>query len=179
MNITLKVAAIGMLLSSSITAYFVSQAEQNTIHNNVGHTVLMEATQFNGHYYRVYDYGMTWNDARDFCQKMGGHLVTITSKSENELVKQLISNEHSKETYWIGGYKDENSNWSWVTDENFSYSKWATGEPNNINYRENNIEMYNSRNSKDEPLGSWNDVTENVLMPNRGFICEWEHDDSD
>ena len=177
MNISIKAAALGLLLSSATTAYFVEQAEQNSIQHNIGYNVLIDSEQFNGHYYKVYDYNLTWNEANNFCLNLGGHLVTITSEAENEFVKQLISQGHHQESYWTGGYRGENSNWTWITDEEFNYSKWAPGEPNNLSQKENFIELYNMYNSNNALLGSWNDVTEVSGMFNRGFICEWDYAD--
>lgn len=41
---------------------------------------------WNGHYYTIYDSSMDWESAKKYCKKQGGHLVTITSKEEQEKI---------------------------------------------------------------------------------------------
>lgn len=87
---------------------------------------------------------LTWEDARDLAEELGGHLVTITSADENAFVARLVGAESSAhgmdlQSYWLGGYQDftrrENcepaSCWAWVTGEDWIFDNWASGEPNN------------------------------------------------
>ena len=41
---------------------------------------------YNGHKYEYYENKLTWNQAYKFCEKKGGHLVTVNSKEENEFI---------------------------------------------------------------------------------------------
>lgn len=65
---------------------------------------------------------------------------------------------------WIGGYNDGDS-FKWVTDEEFDYTNWYKGEPNNQKL----IEFFGEINY--EEFGKWNDITPQAL---RYLICEWE-----
>jgi len=97
----------------------------------------------NGHTYEVItnpDEGsITWEEARDMADDLGGHLVTITSWAENQFVAWLV---HSYGTgdlqrYWLGGYQDFSlsdncepaSCWAWVTGEVW-WDNWYMYEPN-------------------------------------------------
>jgi len=98
----------------------------------------------NGHTYEVVtnpDGGsITWEDARDRAEDLGGHLVTITSWAENQFVAWLVDTYGTgdRQRYWLGGYQDfsisnncEPDNcWAWVTGEQW-WDNWYYGEPNN------------------------------------------------
>ena len=47
---------------------------------------------YNGHYYGLYDMGVYWRDAKVACEKLGGHLVTITSEEEQNALLGLLAN---------------------------------------------------------------------------------------
>ena len=80
--------------------------------------------QFNGHYYKVFNYCMTWEEAKNFCEEIGGHLVTITSQDEQNFIEKILSNDANKNFYWIGGHKNKNGQWYWITNESFYYKNW-------------------------------------------------------
>lgn len=145
-----------------------------------------DALSYNGHYYKIYDEGMIWNDAKNFCESLGGHLVTITSENENDFIKSLIKNGN-RGSYWIGGYKNQNNNWNWVTGESFNYANWAKGEPNGaFNGQENKIMLFKIPDPKNPQakFGEWNDILQNCgegEYPANvygkdafGLICEWD-----
>lgn len=129
----------------------------------------------NGHYYTVCYEHLSWSEAQLNCRSEGGNLVTIGDKAEQEKVSSLVTYE----SCWIGAYKNQKDEWSWVTGEPFVFSNWDDGEPNNSNGFERFVLMY--------PLGKWNDGTEYAyfnsaenLIDGVGYtglpyICEWEH----
>ena len=82
----------------------------------------------------------TWDEARlDAAARsyMGrpGHLVTLTSAAEEQI---LIDNWLVDILYgqpWLGGFRlpgsDPLTGWQWVTGESFGHTNWGLGEPNN------------------------------------------------
>ena len=50
------------------------------------------AVDFNGHRYERIEEGMTWKQAKKYCEDRGGHLATITSSAEQEAIMQLVKN---------------------------------------------------------------------------------------
>ena len=40
----------------------------------------LKKVKFNNHEYYIFEKNMTWKEAKEFCEKQGGYLVTITSK---------------------------------------------------------------------------------------------------
>ena len=118
------------------------------------------ATANNNHMYRIFTGHYSWEDAQQACADMGGHLVTITSAEEQAYIEQLNT---SNESLWIGGYRDDNFIWYWVTGETWSYTHWGDGEPNNMG---------------DEKYACvwpqyWNDLCLDSGEQN-GYICEWD-----
>ena len=93
------------------------------------HTKINGYEEFNGHYYKLFNEGMIWQEANRRCEVMGGHLVTITSDSEQAIIQKLVLLKGTKNSYWIGGYKGSTGNWEWITGESFSYAHWAFRQP--------------------------------------------------
>ena len=131
--------------------------------------------QFNGHYYKVFDFGMTWDDAKIFCENLGGHLVTITSQQEQNFVNRMIADYGNKKYYWFGASKDSFKNWNWVNGEQINYKNWQINQPDNKNGHENAIMTY-----KDN--FGWNDLNSDGysggMIPDFGLICEWDSPNS-
>jgi len=96
----------------------------------------------NGHTYDIVTGTTTisWEQAKNIVPT-DWHLVTITSLKEDQFVSALLDNQRttSAENYWLGGYQpngntyetDPKSGWSWVTSEDWNYTNWTGGEPNN------------------------------------------------
>ena len=134
--------------------------------------------EYNKHYYKVFDESMNWHEANQRCKELGGHLVTITSQEEQAAVQSIILYSGKKKNYyWTGGFSVETDKWEWTTREEFTYSNWAKGEPNNDLGNEFILSVYNS--------GEWNDCPADGIshipdmdffkIENSGFICEWEN----
>ena len=122
--------------------------------------------EFNGHKYELYNVSTTWDQAYKMCEEMGGHLVTITSKEENEFVLNLSKQAGLNQFIWLGGYANGDRKWFWVTDEGFSYSNWGSGEPNNSGGNEDCLHMTES--------GAWNDIIVHANANLISFVCEYE-----
>lgn len=111
-----------------------------------------ESVTFNGHTYVLYDHSAgSWQEAEEFCERNGGHLVTITSAEEQQAVHNLL-NESTKSYCWLGATdKDSEGNWVWITGESLSaYSNWDPNQPDNWLLIEDYMHMKND--------GTWNDA---------------------
>lgn len=127
----------------------------------------------NGHYYEYVAEWRTWDDAKLAAEQrvymgMSGHLATITSQMESEWI---IANIQLPINVLLGGYQDQsapdyskpNGGWRWVTGEDWLYTNWTSGEPNNTLSAEQVLEiMYPPQ---------WNDVPGEQL---RTFLVEYE-----
>ena len=63
---------------------------------------------------------MNWSEAESVCQREGGHLASVTSEEENQLVKDVADDlDHS---VWLGGNKVLGE-WTWSDNSTWSYDK--------------------------------------------------------
>lgn len=117
------------------------------------------------HRYKTYYDTLTWEEAKAACEAKGGHLATITSEKEQYLLE--LSNDKNQ-NLWIGGYKNADGHWCWVTGEPWTYENWGDGEPNNssnVVAGESCVAMWPEK---------WNDLANGNIYEQSGYICEWE-----
>ena len=131
---------------------------------------------FNGHYYQVFEPdSITWEDAKQRCEQMGGYLATITSAEEQAFVDSLIENS-GKNGLWLGAYRQQSdAEFVWLTGEPFQFTNWSAGQPDYTSRREDMLMLYTYHNSQ---FGKWNDLTNegwyDVPARKMGYICEWD-----
>lgn len=80
------------------------------------------AAEFKGRRYLFIPTFLRWGDAKKFCEKLGGHLVTITSPEEDEFVASLFKGWC---WFWMGLHVGERGP-EWVTGERFSYKNFIS-----------------------------------------------------
>ncbi len=125
---------------------------------------------------------LSWEAAAAECERLGGHLMTITSAEEMETAIALAA-EHAAAYTWIGGYttieSDGTVSGQWITGEVMDYTNWADGEPSGAD-RDGTVEscmmLWNVPS-----LGgwTWNDqrpdpIADGFFSGQLAFICEWE-----
>lgn len=121
-----------------------------------------------GKRYELYNIAMPWTEAKAKCEELGGHLVTITSKEEANIVNSLVA-KGGRTNYWLGLSDNETEGqWKNVTDESIAYSNWGTDEPNNYLGVENHATII-------QDSFMWNDVMNMYGSYSLGFICEYEN----
>jgi hypothetical protein len=129
----------------------------------------------NGHGYKAFREKLLWPEAKQRCEEMGGHLVSITSPEEQQFIHEVVSMAGIpvdmrqgmaswQEKLWIGG-TDEGSEgkWRWVDGSPWGFTEWVKGQPDGDG---------NFVNICPHIAGRWNDdhaVGARVV----GFICEW------
>lgn len=120
------------------------------------------------HQYKIFYDTLTWEEAKAACEAKGGHLATITSEEEQKKLNLYNGGNHN---LWIGGYKNAEGQWCWVTGEPWEYENWGDGEPNNssnVVADENCVAMWPEK---------WNDLANSNTYEQGGYICEWEASD--
>ena len=124
---------------------------------------------YNGHTYELYDITCSWHQAYRTCEQLGGHLVTIASKGENDFVWSLKYSGTKKSDYlWLGATDEINEGtWQWITGESFTYHPWASTQPDNAGSAEHYLEM--------NADSSWNDLTKYYNPHHPVFICEYDN----
>jgi hypothetical protein len=80
--------------------------------------------------YQIVSGNFTWDQAKADAEARGGHLATITSQDEWNVIWSQLGPTWNGANYWLGG-SDQGSegNWHWVTGENWSFSRWYPSEP--------------------------------------------------
>src|SRR5262249_8946106 len=126
----------------------------------------------NGHMYRAVPgfSGLTWTMADQLARAEGGYLATITSEQENNFVFNLVNAPQ----FWtqsgsgpaLGGFQVDGApepagGWEWITGENWTYSNWLPGQPNNWpgGPPEDRLQFYTAVPSS--PAATWNDLGRN------------------
>jgi hypothetical protein len=105
------------------------------------------------HWYWRFDQSMTWHQARDFCQGLGGYLATFTSEAEKAFV---VHRWGTSSRFWLGASDEtDEGGWRWVTGEPFDWTDWDAGEPNNCAAVENYLMVWGAEDVRE---GRWNDL---------------------
>ncbi len=134
-----------------------------------------DAVWWKGHAYRVYNHKVSWEEAVDACERMGGHLATITSAEEQAIIEEMVVKE--KVTVWLGAKMYSSGSFYWITDESFSYTNWASGEPSNALGlgTEPYLGMYGDSSAVQiaRPNGEWNNFS-GITFNVQGYVCEWQ-----
>lgn len=103
---------------------------------------------------------MTWHQARDHCEQLGGHLAIVTSKEESDFVARLASGNDA----WLGATDaHKEGDWRWLDGTELLYKHWQDGQPDDWQ-NEDCLEIRNVYGNK------WNDRTGEAL---HWFVCEW------
>lgn len=137
------------------------------------HTVVpTDAFHYNGHSYYIYsNIANTWNDAKKYCESLGGYLAVINNATENTALYNYMRDCGYESAYF--GYTDSEleGNWQWVNNDTSDYTNWASGEPNNEEDCENYAMFYFKYTD-----GKWNDGEFNgrTERDTSTFICEWD-----
>ncbi len=126
--------------------------------------MLAMATEFNGNYYLYLDLSMSWDQAKLYCEALGGHLAVITSVAENDLCYQLYTSASDYDRCFLGATDDRIEGiWEWVNGEEWSLNHWSSGAPNGgISANQAGFSAYDD---------GWVDIDGYDFYP---FICEWE-----
>ncbi len=148
-----------------------------------GNNILADAVEYNDHYYQYIEDSSitTWEEAKEYCESVGGYLVTITSQEEQDFVFDYIEPLVDDENVFIGIQNANNStNWeTWDNGEDVTYTSWGSGEPDNYNGSQDYGAMSTvdrSGDSYDIAAGQWDDVANNDDKVYGHFICEWDDD---
>ncbi len=157
----------------------IEPAQDNAVTSQTAPATSTPTSQ--AHHYEIYVENISWTGAKEKCEQMGGHLVTITSQEEMDTVVGLA--EKADLTFvWLGGRTDGDEG-HWITGEPFSYTAWYPGEPSHYDadgIAETCIELWYVKSNGG---WSWNDERDNpfessygteTMADDMGYVCEWE-----
>ncbi|KAF7641269.1 hypothetical protein LDENG_00286950 [Lucifuga dentata] len=118
---------------------------------------------FGNRCFMLYYSEVKWHEAETECIKQGGNLVSYRNGEEVKFVLDYMNRVAGKDFQtWTGGYDAvENGVWLWSDGSHFSYTPWASSEPNNNNKKNQHcVELHTS--------GHFNTQT---CTDKKGFVC--------
>ena len=85
-------------------------------------TLFLYGDSLNGSYYYLSTSFVTWHEADTLSVNLGGHLVSITSETENDFISNMKEGVYEGAEVWIGFYDlGWEGNWSWTSGEADSF----------------------------------------------------------
>ena len=110
-----------------------------------------EWKEYRGHLYRLTQTTGNWLDGEEYAEEIGGHLLAISDAEEQKWVIDTFGTE----AVWIGSTdKDSEGDWRWTSGEQFRFTNWHSGEPNNATASGEDFGVLNHFNKR----GLWNDL---------------------
>ena len=132
--------------------------------------VSVDVLNMDGHSFACYFGCDSWEQARDYCESVGGHLAVITTPRENEAL-YAFARYCGYDNVYIG-YSDTETegHWRWVNGEQSDYTNWNAGEPNGFTSGEDYAVMVDG--------AKWNDGEYTARIENGiiAYICEWDYE---
>ena len=147
------------------------------------------AVKWNGHWYKHVPEVVTWTVANRRCENMGGHLVIIDSKEENDFVFDLANKIQVRDFLWIGMSDHiEEGTPKWVDGRKVSstYNLWIKGNDNGLGSTKSDfgwMGLYvpdGGKKAMEKHWGlylRWDEETKDAAesaVHGTTFICEWE-----
>ncbi|XP_019730178.1 macrophage mannose receptor 1-like [Hippocampus comes] len=114
-------------------------------------------------YLLMTEYKMNWDDAKDYCTRNGGNLLSITDFNEQDFVQDYFQVSVNGISLWTGGYSlNAEEKWKWSDGSKMEYIRWSTGEPEDDKPVQRCLSWnLHSHRWKEDNCGS-----------DRGFICK-------
>lgn len=130
----------------------------------------IDAKLFGGHSYALFDLKLSVKKARQLATSLGGHLLTITSKEENDFIESaFMKHLPDKQEVMLGAGRDPTSrSWIWLNGEPFDFADWSNAGKAATNGDDILFHSYGNGNSDWWWVGSANQ---------KPFIIEWDTDE--
>jgi serine/threonine protein kinase len=131
-----------------------------------------DASVFKNHAYKFFPEVLSWHQAKNRCEEMGGHLAKIESEAENNFVIGLAKNGISRlsnfDGVWLGATDERfEGQWKWFDGTNLTFKNWAKGQPNNKQTSEHFLLLWLSD-------GGWVDQPNESKQHTAYFVSEWD-----
>ena len=142
----------------------ITDAKTFTVNSWSEGTIHSFYKKFNGHTFKYFSTTKTWDEAKSYCENLGGHLATSTSAEKNDFLRSISGTSAT----WLGGTDDNSEgNQEWITGEEWDYTNWYSGEPSNSDSNEYYLRF------KGNSEKTWTNAANTSKL---GFICEWDYE---
>ena len=115
---------------------------------------------------------LSWEKAKEKCEKCQARLVKIESREENDFIKTKLLPTKNNGSYWIGlSDSDNKGDWMWTDGTQLDrdgYKNWGDNQPDN-NKKQQNCVVIQMRKSDPDHNGKWHDKR---CSQERKYICE-------
>ncbi|KAK2893561.1 C-type mannose receptor 2 [Channa argus] len=91
---------------------------------------LSKPVELGGVTYRVVEKRLDWTGALHLCESLNGTLATVKDPYQQSYLTMLINS--LRRPAWIALYNYGERSFTWLGEEEVSYSNWKDGEPNQI-----------------------------------------------
>ncbi|RIK75719.1 MAG: hypothetical protein DCC68_20750 [Planctomycetota bacterium] len=170
-TVTITVSAVNDAPTTSRDVYETDVGEVLETRGGTTPPFVPTTTQFiwpiseggNGHVYERVTFSEAWDTARTLAAAstvlgVSGHLATITSAAEQAFFNSITTLTNT--AGWLGGRQNANApgysepagGWTWLTQEPWSFTNWASGEPNDSSSADSAVYI-----AADGANLSWND----------------------
>jgi hypothetical protein len=132
-----------------------------------GTNVITMVDYHNGHRYAVTEREMTWIEARNLAESLGGRLVVVNDAAENQFITDTFLVQLGVPSFWLGATDfNMEGTFGWIDGSPFAYTNWLFGEPNDAGGDEDCAATIGAENG----LAVWNDLSCSMT---RRAIIEW------
>lgn len=138
-------------------------------------TTEVEPEPVKEHTYKIFVEDVSWTVAKQRCEELGGHLVTISDVDELKIVTDLAE-QYGVTRVWVGCQR-VNGELEWVTGESITYYPWGRGEPSYVDSGDNVDEDYlllwnhngwSYNDSRNDPVTDYPEM----YSGNLAYVCE-------
>jgi len=122
---------------------------------------------YDNRHYLLVQRSIDWDTANTLAIAAGGNLAVPSNPDENEwMLEYAGSHISSGSSCWIGGLRQSQSTWQWITGEPWSFAKWEPNAPS----KDNSSTAGNTITTKQ----AWKDFPSDSEQA--GFLIEWSSD---
>ena len=139
-----------------------------------------DAVAFQKKRFKIFNEQLTWHDAKQKCQQMGGRLAEVRSKEENDFVMKMAVNQIVVGV-WLGATDEvQEKRWLWSDGSEVTFKNWSAvgAQPNGTAANDEDYLLMMVKNSsmtkQSIPAGEWFDQPDSSKEPGIGYICEWD-----
>lgn len=145
-----------------------------------------DAVAFNGHSYKFFPEKISWKEAKQKCEQLGGHLPIVEDKAENDFLVKLCEGKFAKSdklggpTIWLGATDEaKEGDWRLIDGRPISFVNWYPlgGQPNNGGGKEHyatlllvDLPQFEGKAN----AGGWSDQPDLPTQQDTYFVCEWD-----